>query len=388
MRKVLFISLWYPHRNDPMAGLFVQKHAEAVSLYCEVKVLFVIGDENIHSFELVEKNRLNLSELIVYYPVSHCKTGSKISKAINYLRAYWKGYKQLSKQNFSPDIVHASILTRTGFIAWLFKLWTGTPYIISEHWSRYLSESNSFHGNIRKFVTRIVVRNAEAVLPVSLKLKDAMLAHNLKNRNYYIIYNVVDDCFFNEYPVQLRTKKRLIHVSCFDEKAKNIKGIIHAAFKLSLIRQDFELLLIGNGIDFENVRECANSLHFPEGMIRFLGEKTSEEVAMWMQNSDFFILFSNYETAGVVISESLVCGLPVLTTKVGIAPECINDKNGILISMKDENGLFNGMSILLDHSEDFDSTEIKNESKNKFSYSTIGAGLSKIYEDSLLFKKK
>jgi len=29
--KVLFLSAWYPNRYDAMAGLFVRKHAEAVS---------------------------------------------------------------------------------------------------------------------------------------------------------------------------------------------------------------------------------------------------------------------------------------------------------------------------------------------------------------------
>lgn len=28
--KVLFLTAWYPHRYDAMAGLFVRKHAEAV----------------------------------------------------------------------------------------------------------------------------------------------------------------------------------------------------------------------------------------------------------------------------------------------------------------------------------------------------------------------
>ena len=38
--KVLFISAWYPNRYDEMAGLFVRKHAQAVSQFCEVEVLY------------------------------------------------------------------------------------------------------------------------------------------------------------------------------------------------------------------------------------------------------------------------------------------------------------------------------------------------------------
>ena len=61
LTKVLFLSQWYPHRNDPMFGLFVQKHAEAVSLYCQVKVLYIQPDQNIDHFEMSNKVQNNLS---------------------------------------------------------------------------------------------------------------------------------------------------------------------------------------------------------------------------------------------------------------------------------------------------------------------------------------
>ena len=40
--KVLFLSAWYPTPRDAMAGLFVQKHAEAVAQQGhDVRVLFL-----------------------------------------------------------------------------------------------------------------------------------------------------------------------------------------------------------------------------------------------------------------------------------------------------------------------------------------------------------
>jgi glycosyltransferase involved in cell wall biosynthesis len=38
-------------------------------------------------------------------------------------------------------------------------------------------------------------------------------------------------------------------------------------------------------------------------MIHFAGERTPGEVAEYMKNADFFVLFSNYENAPVVISK-------------------------------------------------------------------------------------
>ena len=386
LTKVLFLSQWYPHRNDQMFGLFVQKHAEAAGLYCQVKVLYVQSDTNITDFETEVKERNNLSEIIVYYPVLNSCFLSKIYNSINYCIAYWKGFRRLYSENFIPDIIHANILTRTAVVAYIFKLLKGTPYVITEHWSRYLPTRNSFKGTLRKLIARIVVRNASAVLPVSENLKQAMQHHKLLNSNYIQINNVVNDCFFENNTIDQREKKRIVHISCFDEEAKNIKGILSATLELCKLRQDFELVLIGTGVDFQSVKQYADTLNFPEYIVYFLGEKIPKEVANWLQNSDFCILFSNFENAPVVISESLACGKPVIATNVGGVSELVDDSNGILIDAGDEKELSHKMNQMLNHFQNYDSALIKSLSKNKFSYSSVGKHLSTIYKKSILRK--
>lgn len=378
--KVLFISHWYPNRYESMAGLFVRKHALAVNRFCDVTVLYVHGDENIDNIEIEKNTNDNLKEVIVYYPINSKKIIRYCSKIYQYAKAYLIGYNSVVKDGFIPDIVHANILTRTVFFAYLLKKWKQTPYVISEHWSRYLPADKDFNGYIRKQITKIVVRNASAVFPVSELLKQAMLDHNLTNKHYKLINNVVDDFFFSTNINVIRPKKRMLHISCFDDKIKNISGILSATRKLAEIRQDFELILIGNGNDFEEVQNHSKQLDFPKGIVQFLGEKKPEEVANWLKNCDLFVLFSNYETAGVVIAESLASGKPVLSTKVGIAPEVINSSNGKVIDIGDEKALVNEMNFLLDNLDKFDAIQISNEAREKFSYSIIGKQLSQIYE--------
>jgi len=388
MPKSLFISQWYPNRYDSMFGLFVKKHAEAVSQFCEVKVLYVFADEKIQDFEITEQKSNNLSEIIVYYPFQK-QYGllCKFIKTINYLKAYSIGFKRIKASGFIPDVVHANILTRTGLIAFIHKIFTKTPYVITEHWSRYLPESNGFRGNIRKIVTRQIVKHASAVLPVSNILKEAMWKHKLQNSNYKVIGNVVDDCFFTEFPVLQRTKKRIVHVSCFDEKAKNISGILRVIGQLSKIRSDFELILIGTGQDFEEIYNYAQSLNTQKNTIVFLGELSPEKVAYWLNNSDFFVLFSNYETAGVVVAESLICGKPVLSSIAGGVTEMVDQSNGILVSVQDETSLFKEMNFMLDHFQTFDSELIKTNARLKFSSQTIGKEIVDVYNRILSRKK-
>ena len=78
--KVLFLSAWYPHRYDAMAGLFVRKHAEAVSRYAKVCVLYMMADENVQKFDVIEQNFNKVHEIYIYYPYIPNKLLSKVSK--------------------------------------------------------------------------------------------------------------------------------------------------------------------------------------------------------------------------------------------------------------------------------------------------------------------
>jgi glycosyltransferase involved in cell wall biosynthesis len=379
MIKVLFLSQWYPNRYDAMAGLFVQKHAEAVCLYADVRILYVHADENIRTFETVEKKFRNITETIIYFPSPKSGAFHKFLKTINYLKAYIKGYKQITSQEFIPEIIHVNILTRTGLIAYLYRLWKGTPYLITEHWSRYLPERDNYKGFIRKFLTQCIVRNAAAILPVSYNLKKAMLNHKLQNSHYFVVNNVVDYNFFSNNPTVQRLKKRIIHISCFEDNAKNISGILRVVSTLSKKRNDFELIILGTGIDFDKIVAYAQTLDIDRKIVHFMGEKIPEEVANWLQNSDFLVLFSNFENSPVVISESLVCGKPILSTNVGGISEHINKSNGILIEKGSEEELLEKMDYLLDHFQNYDSEMIKKNAENKFSYDSVGKQIVDIY---------
>ena len=383
MIKVLFLSHLYPNRYDAMLGLFVRKHAEAVSRYCQVKVLYMQPDKNIKKIEITSEKRAELTELIVYYPIIEGGILPKLSKLITYLKAYHIGYREISKDGFKPDIIHANILTRSAFIAFVEKTFKKTPFVITEHWSRYLPQKNAFNGNADKWFTRKIVKSASAVMPVSEILKQGMLSNKLDNNNYIVINNVVDDYFHEEKTAVISSKKRILHISCFDEQAKNLSGILRAVEKLSKSRNDFELIIIGTGVDFEMIHDYSKTLNIPKGTIQFLGEKTPQEVAGWFRNSDIFVLFSNYETAGVVIAESLVSGVPVISTKVGIASEVIDNHCGKVIQIGDEDELTEAMNYMLENLEKYNRDAIKETYRNMFSYNVIGKKIADVYQEVL-----
>ena len=129
--KVVFLARWYPHKYDPMFGLFVQRHAEAVALYDDVTVIYVHPDENAQNKYDIERANENGADTIrIYY-----KKQDKISSAWRYFQACRKGLKLAGK----PDLIHVHVLTRMGLVAYLQKKLHGTPYMITEPDGPYAS---------------------------------------------------------------------------------------------------------------------------------------------------------------------------------------------------------------------------------------------------------
>ncbi|MDR2962790.1 MAG: glycosyltransferase [Bacteroidales bacterium] len=376
--KILFLSAWYPHRSDAMDGLFVRKHAQAVALYAQVCVLYVHADAKITNFEITQKTIENVLEISVYFPFSNNALLRKISKQINYVRAFWKGYSLVKRHFGKPNSTLVNILTRTAVLALWLKVTQNIPYAIIEHWSRYLPQNNSYKGFLRKRVTEYVARRAKVLMTVSEHVTRAMQRKGIK-ANYKLIYNVVDDFFFEPAPTEPRSKKRILHVSCFDDRAKNVSGLLRAAKQLSEQRSDFELIMVGTGVDFEACYKLYESLQFPQKTVLFLGELPPEKVAHEFHRADFFVLFSNYDNAPVVISESFAAGKPVVASRVAGIPEMVNETNGILVEPENETEIYQAMNQMLDTLENYDAATIRRDAE-KYRRTTVGKRIMELLQ--------
>ncbi len=377
-QNVLFLARWYPHRYDPMLGLFVHRHAVAVSRYCRVGTVYthVDTEKKISGYDVDFNTEDGVKVVRVYYNSS----SNPLLKAIKFWRANRIGIRKMEQETGAFDVVHVHILTRLGLIALYYKWTKKIPYVISEHWSRYLSLTNGFNGSVRKWLTRVVVKNADRVTTVTQNMMDAMQHHHLKG-NYQILANVVDEPFLTTAPKQAKSskKKRLLHVSCFEDASKNVSGIVKVLGRLK-DRNDFEFRFIGNGMDFEKIILLAKKLDLKKDRIRFLGLMDSSQIAKVMAETDLLVMFSNYENFPVVINEAFCMGVPVLATAVGGIPEKVNKSNGVLINPKDEQALESSIRNFLDGKISFDTQALMEQSRSDFSAETIGKELCEIYD--------
>lgn len=380
--KVLFLPRWYPNRYDPMPGLFIERHARSVSSYVDVAVLYVHQAEKLDKRYVIDFTRdRQLIQVKIYYRACQ-NIIPGISQMVNfcrYLRFHLKGLSLIKKEFGHPDLLHVNVLTRLGIIALIYKWVTGTPYVITEHWTRYLPHMDNFKGALRKTVCRLVARQASAIMPVTDNLRKAMERHGLKNKNYRIIPNVVDMNMFRITERPAGQKKHFIHVSCFEDKQKNISGILRALKSLSEMRTDWTCGMIGEGIHLEKLIDYAKELGIQGSFVHFHRLKENEELAGLMAEADFQVLFSRFENLPVVILESYACGVPVLSTDVGGIHEHLNPDLGILIPSEDEKALLNNLNFMLDQFQTYDKKKIREYAENHFSKEIIGEQLYEVY---------
>ena len=379
-KHIVFLARWYPHRYDPMFGLFVQRHAEAAALFNDITAIYCHACERqqdnkttrqqASKFEIVRTLENNVDTIRVYYE----KPKNKILSLIRFYRANMKALKLCKK----PDMIHVHILTRLGVIAWIQKLLHKTPYIITEHWSRYLP-GNDFGGFLRKMFTKIVVRNAETVTTVTENLAIAMKNHGLKNDNYVVLPNVVNLDMFH---ISDRDNNpcKIIHISCFEDKSKNISGLLESLKMIEEKGIDFQCTLIGEGMDLELMKEKAKNLQLIN-KVSFTGLMEGQKLADELSSGDFLVLSSNYENMPVVILEALASGLPVVSTNVGGIKEMIDESKGILVEPRNKEALADAMIKMIETHKNYDANYLRNSVIEKYGYESVGRFLSGLYSN-------
>lgn len=379
-KKILWLCSWYPSRNAPFNGDFIQRHARAAALFNDIYVIHVYGElngKNIKAEKEIHENA-GLTEHIIYYAKTRSLIG-KISSSLKYVSILKDAIRQYINAFGKPDLVHVHIPYKAGIGGLWIKKKYGISYIVTEHWGIYnkIAEGNYFSGStFFKRLVKKVFKKASKFLSVSNFLGSGVNQYVLK-KEFEVIPNVVNtDLFY--FGRREPGVFRFIHVSNM-VPLKNAEGILKA-FRLFLDEgKKGELIMVGD--TSSSIRDYAKLLNFPDGAVYFKGEVSYARVAREMQASDCFVLFSNIENSPCVIGEALCCGLPVIATNTGGVPELLSNNDSVLIEPGNVKALCDAMKKMLDKYHEFNRNEIAENAKNKFSYTTVGKKMADTYAE-------
>tara|TARA_R110001606_G_scaffold236192_2_gene384201 strand:- start:44121 stop:45242 length:1122 start_codon:yes stop_codon:yes gene_type:complete len=362
---------WYPSKILPTNGDFIERHANAVSLLHKVTVIHIITDENSTKKIEISSKKLNGIDTHIAYLK---KVKNPFYKAYLFLKAY---KLLLAKVNYF-DLIHLNEVFPFGLFCLYSKFLKKKKYIISEHSTGYHSPQSKNISFFRILASRIITKNARFICPVTNNLQDSMQLLGLKS-NYKRVPNVVDTNLF--YPKEnTNSVFKIIHISNMNNEHKNIEGILRVVSQIEKEIDDFQFKIIGENSD--KYLSYAKKININLEKTLFINQISHKEVAKNLQESDLFLLFSNYENLPCVILESFSCGVPVITTNVGGISEFFPEDFGFLINIKDENAMLENVLKVYKNFK-IDKNKMHAYVKREFSENSIAQQFTKLYTSTL-----
>ncbi len=389
--KILFLASWYPSRVNKVLGIFVKRKAEAMTKLCNVALIYVVDDGSLKdkTYDLESSTENNVFTVRVYFKKSSSKIANLIFYNIRYLKSYYLGWKEVKLKWGKPDLIHANVIDRSGYVALLFKLFKGISYVITEHSTPDIDFLRGITNQTKiplRFLKNIVIKNCSFLNVDSHPSLEYLRKAGFEGK-LGVIPNIVelDEKFLSlTQPTAPKEKKSAVHISILN-KRKNVADIIRATAYIhnDLKRTDFTLNIIGEGSEKENLTKLADEFGVLNKCVFFHGLVSEERKLELLTNSGFHILNSDDEGFSVVTAEAILYGIPVIATKCGGPEDFVNGTTGILIERKNLEELKKAILFMLDNSWKYDKTKLHEFGKSMFSPEVISAKTYEAYKNSI-----
>lgn len=381
--KVLWLASIYPSKLFPYEGDFIQRHARATALYCEIEVLHIVKDEKgslTNDVKEIVSTDNQLTERIIYYkPVkTSIKIIDRFLSSLKYKRISRAAVKKYISENNKLSFLHVHIAMKAGLTALWAKNKYNIPYLLTEHWGGYLNEAVP---NIRDYnfvyqhYWKKIITGAMASTFVSAYLQHFMIK-KYKILNTLVIPNVVNTDIF--YPVEKRTddKIRFIHISTMVYQ-KNPETIFQA---LALLKDEFQFEMLLYGPVTEIQEDLIAKLGLQDKLF-LKGEVPQEVLSKSMQQCDALILYSRFETFGCVLIEANACGIPVIVSELEVFHEIVQEGvNGIFAAGENTEALAEKLKEFVKQKNKFEKKLIASHAAEKYNYKRTGQQFIELYK--------
>lgn len=394
MLRILHLPKWYPHRYDDQDGDFVARHVAASAAHggagggpVQSAVVFAAVARGPLPTLIAEDIDLGGPVPTWRYYYRARPTGlaplDKLLKLGLWLACQRRGLRAVRRHwaGARPAVVHTHILFRPAALAWWLKLRYGIPYLITENWTVFQPGNVERLSRPKRWLAGYLVRQAAAYTPVSADLRRALAALGGVNAHTTVIPNVVDTELFYP-PASPGGRTGLLNVAAFNEKAKNLSGLLRTVAGLRTRLPGLRLRIAGYGPAESQLHQLAAELGLlADGTVAFLGKLTSSQVAAEMRRAAAFVLFSNYENLPCVLIEAQASGLPAVATHVNGVPELLPDgRAGLLVPARDEAALAEALAaVLTAPAGRFDAAALRARAVAEFSYPAVGRAFGAVY---------
>ena len=211
---------------------------------------------------------------------------------------------------------------------WLISFLNKIPYII---WSGAIERKDRSESFLRKIQRKILVKRAAGFIAYGTKAKQYLLSLGADIKKIQIGINTVDTKFYRSETETLRNnlklpddKKHLLYIGSLSSR-KNVIRVLKVINKLSKLRTDFILDIVGDGEDRKGLGKYVIDNRL-QGGVSFHGFKQKKDIPQFMAQADCFLFQTDYDIWGLVLVEAMAAGVPcIASTNAGATYDLIKD---------------------------------------------------------------
>ncbi len=380
---ILIISRGIPSPQFPQWGCFEKDQAEALAAIGHKVVVASVDGRFLLKWRKIGITHRQINN--VDYLNSFLLPGA-ISKLFGigcyYASKRWqlkRIYKKVLSSYGKPDIIYGQFFFNS-YMALPISQQEKIPLVNIEHAARFNDEKID---KVSFNQSKEVYKHTAANIAVSRSLRAAL--HRHFNINCEVVYNVVGKEFIYSSVDAPDDKVKFVATGTLEHR-KGFDLLIKAFAKSNLPRDKWQLTIIGSGSEQSNLQQLIVDEQLQENII-LAGKKTKQEIVATYQNSHVFALPSRSETFGVVYTEAMACGLPVIATPCGGPEEFVTDSNGMLVPIDNVDELANAIQYMFNHYKEYHRETIAQLCRELFSSEVIAKQLTHIFEDAIAKSK-
>jgi len=310
------VSAWYPHSLHEAEGDFIKHQAMMMrSAGMDISVIHVSMSIRYLLTGMwrrtVTKTKGELPETIIEKPFWPRNSSWGIDR---WATSYVKEIKSYCDVYGLPDLIWTHTYLG-GYVGTLLKMEYDIPLVCTLHESMIMDQSiPSYHIPLLKQA----LTHSDQIVSVGHQLKN-QLAGYTTSQDIKVIPNFIDFELFRPSPDKHQTFT-YIYIGEFIPR-KRIHLIIREFGLFYEKHKNVRLLCIGDGPLLSDMVELAQK-STARSAITFTGRLSQTEVADQLAKSHCLLLLSEAETFGIVLAESMACGIPFICSING-APEGI-----------------------------------------------------------------
>lgn len=383
MKKILWLTSWYPNRLEPLSGDFIERHARAASLVNDVTVIHVAKDylNKTASKQTVESigYHPSLTAIIGYYKSP--SLFGLFSGALSMIRSFLLQKKLIDRyirQNGKPDIINVHICFKAGLGALYCRWRYNVPYIVSEQWTIFCPEALPNYNDqsfVARWLMKTVYKNASACSTVSYYLATSIVKQfgiKLPVR----IPNVVDHRLF--YPSDDKNSVfTFIHISVLNYQKSPLEILQAVRLLREKTTAPFRFVIYGPAVEAVSKSIVDNSL---VDVVDYRSEVSQEKLAAEVRKCHSLVLYSRFETFGCVVIEGMAAGLPVIVSDIPVMRELVREaETGTFAAVNQPEMLTERMLWMMENYYSFNTGNIAAETES-YSYERVGKMFDDLYE--------